>query len=97
MTKFVDWKRSSFIPKAPIELKPLSDVKEINVELIDDKVIEVHLRHSPDPDYDHIIPVWSSDLGPKKDHMEMHGYDFIEAYDDANGYIDDPRIGFLVK
>jgi len=97
LSKFVDWKKSSFIPKAPIELKPLSDVKEINVEFIDDKVIEVHLRHSPDPDYDHIIPVWSSDLGPKKDHMEMHGYDFIEAYDDANGYIDDPRIGFLVK
>ena len=97
VSKFVEWQRSDFVPSVPDELTELCDVKEINVEFIGDKVIEVHLRHSPDPDYDHIIPVWASDLGPKKDHMEMHGYDFIEAYDDANGHIDDPRIGFLVK
>jgi len=44
-----------------------------------------------------LIPVWASDIGKKKEHMELHGFEFIEDYEDANGYIDDPRIGFLVK
>jgi hypothetical protein len=97
LSKFVEWKRSDYIPKVPSELVVLSDVKHINVEFIGDKVIEVHLRPSSDPKYDHIIPVWASDLGKKKEHMEMHGFDFVESYDDADGQLDDARIGFLVK
>ena len=97
LTKFVEWKRSDYIPEVPDELVVLRDVKEINVEFKGDQVIEVHLRTSPDPDYDHMIPVWASDFGKKKEHMELHGFKFIESYDDADGYIDDPRIGFLVK
>ena len=72
-------------------------VTHLNVEFINDKPIEVHLRLSPDPDYDHMIPVWASDLGVKKVYMETYGFEFINAYDDANGELDDPRIGFLVK
>ncbi len=98
VSKFVEWKRSNNLPKLSHEFKSLGDkVTHLNVEFIDDKPIEVHLRLSPDPSYDHIIPVWASDLGKKKEHMELHGFEFIEAYDNANGYIDDPRIGFLVK
>ena len=97
LTKFVEWKRSDYIPPVPNELVELRDVGHINVEFIGDKVIEVHLRESPDPKYDHIIPVWASDIGPKKEHMEMHGFEFIEDYDNADGQLDDPRIGFLVK
>ena len=97
LSKFVEWKRSDYIPPVPNELVELRDVGHINVEFIGDKVIEVHLRESPDPKYNHIIPVWASDLGPKKEHMEMHGFQFIEDYDDADGQLDDPRIGFLVK
>lgn len=97
LTRFVEWNRSDYIPQVPDELNELRDVKEINVEFKGDQVIEVHLRPSFDPDYDHVIPVWASDFGKKKEHMEMHGYDFVEAYDDANGYITDARIGFLVK
>lgn len=97
LTKFVEWKRSDYIPEVPDELVTLRDVKEINVEFKGNQIIEVHLRPSPDPDYDHIIPVWASDFGKKREHMEMHGFDFIEAYDNANGYIEDARIGFLVK
>ena len=75
---------------------------EINVEFIEDKIIEVHLRKSPDPEYNHMIPVWESDEmfrvgNHKRDHYELHGYKWIESYDNANGYIDDPRIGFFVK
>ncbi len=98
LTKFVEWKRSDYKPMLHHSFKSIGgDVTHLNVEFINDKPIEVHLRLSPDPDYDHIIPVWSSDIGKKKEHMELHGFDFIEAYDNANGYIDDPRIGFLVK
>ena len=99
LSKFIEWKRSDVAPLLSYKFKPLGldGVTEMNIEYIDDKPIEVHLRLSPDPDYDHIIPVWASDFGKKKEHMELHGFKFIEAYDNANGYIEDPRIGFLVK
>lgn len=97
LTKFIEWKRSDYIPSVPRELDVLKNVNHINVEFIGDKIIEVHLRESPDPKYDHIIPVWASDLGVKKEHMELHGFDFIEDYDNADGHLNDPRIGFLVK
>lgn len=97
LTKFVEWKRSNYIPEVPDELTVLKNVKNINVEFKGDRVIEVHLRHSPDPDYDHLIPVWASDIGKKKEHMEIHGFKFVEAYDNADGLLDDARIGFLVK
>ena len=97
LTKFVEWKRSDYIPEVPDELVCLRDVGTINVEFKGNQVIEVHLRPSPDPDYDHIIPVWASDIGKKKEHMEMHGYEFVESYDDADGQLLDARIGFIVK
>jgi len=97
VAKFVEWKRSSYIPEVPQVLNELSEVGKINIEFKGSDVIEVHLRTSPDPDYDIIIPVWASDFGAKKQHMEIHGYDFIESYDDADSHLDDPRIGFLVK
>ena len=98
LSKFVEWKRSKVIPDLHHIFKSLGeDVTHLNVEFINDKPIEVHLRLSPNPDYDLLIPVWASDFGKKKEHMELHGFEFIEDYENANGYIDDPRIGFLVK
>lgn len=97
LTKFVEWKRTDYIPKVPDELVCLRDVKHINVEFIGDRVIEVHLRENADPHFSHIIPVWASDIGKKKEHMEMHGFEYVDAYDNADGLLDDPRIGFLVK
>lgn len=97
MIQFIEWKRSDYIPEVPRELNDLSNVGEINVEFKGGDIIEVHLRTSSDPDYDHFIPVWSSDLGKKKAYMEAHGYEFLESYDNADGHLDDPRIGFLVK
>ena len=96
LTKFVEWKRSDYIPSVPNELVELRDVSHINVEFIGDNVIEVHLRPSPDPQYDHIIPVWKSDEG-KVSHYLMHGYKYESSYDDADKQLNDPRIGFLVK
>lgn len=96
LSKFVEWKRSDYIPSVPDELVELRDVGHINVEFIGDKVIEVHLRESPDPKYDHFIPVWRSDEN-KVSHYLMHGYQYIADFDDADGQLDDPRIGFMVK
>lgn len=92
LTKFVEWKRSDYIPEVPRELNVLCDVKTINVEFKGMDVIEIHLRTSPDPDYDHIIPVWSNQAD-----TELEGYEFVESYDDADGHLDTPRIGFFVK
>lgn len=99
LSKFVEWRRWDVAPLLSYKFKPLGldGIREMNIEYIDDKPIEVHLRLSPDPDYDHIIPVWASDFGKKKEHMELHGFKFIESYDNADGHIEDPRIGFLVK
>jgi len=34
----------------------------INIEIIGDKIIEVHLRHNTDPVmHDEFIPIWSND------------------------------------
>lgn len=97
LSRFVEWKRSDYIPKVPDQLIPLRDAKYLNVEFKGDKVIEVHLRYSKDPDYNHLIPVWSSEPEEKRKHMELHGFQFIEDFDDADGQLDDPRIGFLIK
>jgi hypothetical protein len=98
LSRFVEWRRSNHIPTLHHSFKALGEnVTHLNVEFINDKPIEVHLRLSPNPVYDLLIPVWASDIGKKKEHMELHGFEFIEDYEDANGYIDDPRIGFLVK
>lgn len=97
LSKFTEWKRSDYIPTVPDLFVQLRDVKIINVEFKGDNPIEVHLRDTPNPQYDHLIPVWASDLDTKKEHMKMHGYEFIEAYSDGDGQLDDPRIGFLVR
>lgn len=96
---FNKWKRIYDLPaltgvlfEEPVE----HGVTTINVEYIDDKVIEVHFRHSLDPQYDVLIPVWK---GSEKnvDVFKQLGYTFIESYDDADGFIERPRLGFMVK
>ena len=97
VTKFTEWKRSEYSPKVPRDFNVLSDVSVINVEFIGDKPIEVHLRLGADPEYDHMIPVWSSSPEDTILHYEHHGYKYIEDYEDADGQLNDPRLGFLVK
>lgn len=100
---FREWDRSEESPSVPWALNELSDVGVINIEFKNDKVIEVHLRTSPDPDYDHIIPTWMSDqengkvLSERNDRLTKAGYKWISDYDDADGQLTDPRTGFWVK
>ena len=97
--RFHRWERVDIIdaPRVPREFNELSDVHCINVEFKGDKPIEVHLRVSQDPDYDIMIPVWKSWPFGVRQHKEFEGYTYIESYDDADGQLEDPRLGFLVK
>lgn len=101
LTKFAEWRRVDFIPTLPWQLDVLRDVKEINVEFKNDRIVEVHLRASPDPAYDHFIPVWKSDLDRgverKIKYYQDLGYVYLWDRDDADGHIEDYRIGFLAK
>lgn len=94
--RFSKWQRSTHYPEVPHILNDLSLVKRINVEFKGDKVIEVHLRESPDPDYDEFIPVWGDQKKDIDKYLDM-GYTYIKSYDDAGGFLEIPRIGFIVK
>ena len=69
------------------------DVKWLNIEVIGDKIVEIHLRHGMDSfmDYNEVIPVWEGD---KK---EKDGYTFIQKVYDGEGWFKIKRIGYLVK
>lgn len=96
LSKFQIWTRSNFLPEIDISLHELSKVRKINVEFIGDKPIEVHLRTSPDPEYDTLIPIW---YGEEKlvDKYKKLGYTYLHSYDNADGFLDRPRLGFMVK
>lgn len=96
LSKFVSWTRSPYKPKVPSQFNELRDVGIINIEFKGDKPIEVHLRESPDPNYDELIPVWADNSVNKEAYLSR-GYRYIEAYDDANGFLETARLGFLVK
>jgi hypothetical protein len=64
--------------------------------MIGDKLIEIHFRDTPDPDYNELIPVWSDE----KEVIDIYGkmgYNFIEAPDNSNGHLTTQRLGFMVK
>jgi hypothetical protein len=96
LSKFTKWIRTDFYPNIGIMFHELADLDKINIEYIDDKIIEVHLRTSPDPDYNELIPVWKGDEEVVDKYTKL-GYSYIINYDGAAGFLDLPRIGFLVK
>lgn len=71
-----------------------SDVKICNAEYIGEKLIEVHIRDTPDPVADVLIPIWD------KKTIDIYiklGYDYVDSYDDADGFLSTPRLGFVIK
>lgn len=95
-SKFTKWTRSSFAPTVPRIFNVLSDVKRINVEFKGDSPFEVHLRDTPDPDYDTLVPVWQGEEHTI-DELKSEGYSFVPSRDDSNGFLKQARIGFMVK
>ena len=89
LSRFEKWVRQP-LNTAPRfqKLWDLCDVKTLNVEFIGNNVIEIHLRHSPDPQSaSEIYPVWADDP------VEAYEPDF----EDADGHLAVPRLGFVLK
>ena len=96
LSKFSRWLKTDFYPHIGIFFHELSDLEKINIEYIENNIIEVHLRTSPEPDYNELIPVWKGQEEVVDKYIKM-GYNYITSYDDAEGFLDTPRVGFLVK
>jgi hypothetical protein len=86
------WYRDSRLLPLPLIFNDIVGVETINAEFIGDKLIEIHFRGSPDPEFDELIPIWS-DLQYRK----PPEYRFVESFDDANGFLKNYRLGFFVK
>jgi len=100
MSHFFRWERTKDIVQIPKwiskELKS-GGVKIYNAEFIDGNMIEVHLRGSPDPVADVLYPIWEGDEKIKIDKMTKLGYNYKDAFDDADGFLSPPRLGFMTK
>ena len=97
--RFKRWTRSEEQISMPFRLEDefmFSGTEFVNIEMINNKVIEIHFRDTPDPDYDELIPVWSDDQQTVDIYTKM-GYTYIEAPDNSNGYLPVYRLGFMVK
>lgn len=96
---FLEWQRVSDEPKLPkwMQNQFLScDVEVGNAEFIGDKLIEVHLRGTPDPLVDSMFPVWQDDK-ITVDKLSRLGYSYLNSYDNADGFLQTPRLGFMIK
>lgn len=96
-TKYISWTRSEYIPPVPRIFNALSNVQLINIEFRGDKPFEVHLRDTPDPDYDILIPVWEDTNQSTIDLYINQGFRYISSFDDSNGFLKPARLGFMVK
>lgn len=107
LTKFSSWTRldNKSAPKwndLPIDASFLydRDVPVFNVEMIDDTIIEIHLRLGNDPFDDlpvgtSIFPVWNDEEAPRGEWRGNLHQD-IEQYS-ASGNLSDVRRGYVVK
>ena len=83
------------------------DVDHLNIECIDDKIIEIHLRTGNDILHDmplgtKAIPIWSDEKNDKKE-LEKEGYKFkSNLHPDsfnygADGHLKYVREGYMIK
>jgi len=83
--------------KLPNFIYDFDDVENINIEFIDNNIIEIHLRHGADfPEgASEIIPVWSSNQKELKE--KYNDWLYQENYEDCQGHLKNPRIGFYYR
>lgn len=64
--RFSSWKKIEYQFELPDLLKPIAEKYEwFNIEVINNKIIEVHLRYNDDfyhHDADEVIPIWKEDF-----------------------------------
>lgn len=107
LTRFDHWARleESKAPawdKLPIDASFLydRDVPTFNIEMIGNKIIEIHLRLGNDPFDEYpvgttIIPVWNDEEAPEGE-WKANLHEDLELYS-ASGYLSDVRRGYIVK
>lgn len=92
LSLFTKWVRDEETCELPWVLEEL-DVEKLNIEVIGDKIIEIHLRNG----FDHMM--WYKEIIPvfEGDSTEMTGYTYVKGPADGYGHLSKPRIGYLVK
>ena len=108
LTRFKRW-TSVEPPKImlPNFINRIMDVDYLNIECIDDKIIEIHLRTGNDVLHDtplgtEVIPVWSDEKATSKE-LEKKGYKFkANLHPDsfnygADGHLKYVREGYMIK
>jgi hypothetical protein len=97
--QFLEWHLSEDFNLLPKWIKKElynSNVTVCNAEFIGNNLIELHLRNSPDPEAESLFPVWEgSEIIVDK--LKRLGYSYINSYDDADGFLERPRLGFMIK
>ena len=89
--KFSQWKVVNQIREFPDVLKNLAGTYEFyNVEMIGDKVIEVHLRKNDDPIQNDLRVCWEKD--EKHENLGL-----LPHHEDADGYLPEKRLGFYIS
>ena len=108
LTRFNSW-TSIEPPKMllPDFINKIMDVDHLNIECIDDKIIEIHLRTGNDILHDmplgtKAIPIWSDEKNDKKE-LEKEGYKFKSNLHPnsfnygADGHLKYVREGYMIK
>ena len=95
---FTQWERvNEFFDLPKLIKKKIGCIKICNGEFIGGKLIEMHLRGTADPSYDVLFPVWQNDGDIIVDKLTKLGYSYYKSYDDADGFLENPRVGFMFK
>ena len=108
LTKFTKWK-SVNSPKwnLPRFICEIDNVDFLNIECIDDKIFEIHLRTGNDvlhnkPVGSEAIPIWEGEEDKIKI-LEEQGYTFKDNHHpesfkyNAHGLLSNLRIGYMIK
>ena len=104
--RFSSWKLLDIIPEfAQVDSLPnwidsTMAAHHINIEFVGGRIIEIHGKHGKDfPDGAvEIVPVWADT--EQDQHMmynDMKGWGFHASYEDADGTLDNPRLGFYYR
>jgi hypothetical protein len=97
--QFIEWLKVNDTIDLPKWIKKElcnSNIKTCNAEFIGTNLIEMHLRNNPDPNAESLFPVWEgSEIIVDK--LKRLGYSYIDSYDNADGFLERPRLGFMIK
>lgn len=81
----------------PSFVDQFTDVEHINIEFVGNRVIEIHLRWGMDfpAGATEIVPVWQD----RKDAIAKQcvGWSYVDNYEDCDGSLTNPRLGFYYK